>query len=300
MAAQYCASISGFCRQTDVFASLSEIKQAGYDGVDFPLYVYTQTKNAALHSEKWWRVWTQSVRDYADTLGLAVLQAHAPWDEDIPADLTYKSPSQIYVRVFEACRILGCKKLVFHPVAYPYRIVSAETERAIHAYNLRWFGELLPFAEKYGITMELENTFDYFHLQMPGDPLRPYVTAADLIALADDLNSPFVKLCLDTGHANIAGENIPQMIRLMGSRLDCLHLNDNYGKRSGEHEDLHLFLGEGSIDWQPVASALYEIGFGGVRNLEIIASLCALTPERRIEQLRQGRETAQRILDTYH
>lgn len=294
MAAQCCASISGFCRQTDVFSSLSEIKQAGYDGVDFPLYVYTQTKGTALRSESWWRAWTQSVRDYADNLGLTAMQAHAPWDEDIPADLSYNAPSQIYARVFAACSILGCKKLVFHPVAYPYRIVSAETEQAIHAYNLRWFRELLPFAEKYGIVIELENTFDYFHLQMPGDPLRPYTTAAQLNALADGLDSPYVRLCLDTGHANIAGENIPQMITQMGTRLDCLHLNDNYGKRSGMHEDLHLFPGEGNVDWQPIAASLKKIGYTGVLNLEIIASLSSLTSEHRIERLRQGRERTQK------
>lgn len=292
MPMQYSASVSGFCRQTDAFSSLLEIRQAGYDGVDFPLYIYTQRKNTALCSNDWWRVWTQSVRDYADSLGLAVVQAHAPWRQDISADLHYEAPSKIHERMFAACSVLGCKKLVFHPVAYPYRIVSAETEQAIHAYNLRWFRELLPFAETYGVTIELENTFDYFHLQMPGDPARPYTTATQLNALADDLHSPFVKICLDTGHANIASEDIPQMIKAFGSRLDCLHLNDNYGKRSGQNEDLHLFPTEGTVNWQSVAAALYAAGYQGTYNLEIIADLAELTPEKRIEKFRKGLQTA--------
>lgn len=295
---RYTASISGFCRQTDVYASLSEIKQAGYDGVDFPLYVYTQTKDAALRNESWWRVWTQSVRDYADSLGLAVAQAHAPWKQDIPADFRYEAPSQIHARVFAACSILGCKKLVFHPITYPYRIVSAETEHAIHDYNLRWFRELLPFAEKYAVTVELENTFDYFHLQMPGDPLRPYTTAAQLNALADDLRSPLVKVCLDTGHANTAGQDIPQMIEALDSRLDCLHLNDNFGKQSGLNEDLHLFPGEGSIEWMKTLAALKRVGYRGDINLEIIADLSQLSSEKRIERLWQGRERMQTLFET--
>ncbi len=294
---QYSASVSGFCRQTDVFASLDEIKRAGYDGVDFPLYVYTQTKGAALCNESWWHIWTQSVRDYADSLGLTVVQAHAPWKEDIPADFHYEAPSQIHGRVFAACSILGCKRLVFHPITYPYRIVSAETERAIHEYNLRWFRELLPFAEKYAVTIELENTFDYFHLQMPGDPLRPYTTAAQLNALADDLNSPLVKICLDTGHANIAGQNIPQTIEAFGSRLDCLHLNDNFGKQSGLNEDLHLLPGDGNISWKETAAALKRIGYCGDLNLEIIADLARSPQTKRIEKLRQGRVYIQSVME---
>lgn len=298
MPVQYSASISGFCRQTDVFSSLSEIKQAGYDGVDFPLYIYTQIKNIALRNDSWWRIWTQTVRDFTDSLGLTVLQAHAPWKENIPVDFRYEAPSQIHARVFAACNILGCKKLVFHPVVYPYRIVSAKTEQAIHDYNLRWFRDLLPFTETYGVTIELENTFDYFHLQMPGDPLRPYTTAAQLNALADDLHSPFVKICLDTGHANIASQNIPQMIAMLGDRLDCLHLNDNFGKQSGQNEDLHLFPGEGTISWKETAAALKRIGYRGNINLEIIADLSQLPPSKRTERLRQGRADIQSVFAT--
>lgn len=295
----YSSSISGFCRRAGVFDALKEIRQAGFDAVDFPLSVYSRKADSPLCSNSWWRSWTEAVSGYAKELSLEITQAHAPWEQTIAADLHYEAPAPVYARIFEACEILGCRHLVFHPVPYPHRIVSAQTLEAIHQYNLRWFSELLPYAEKYGVTIELENTFDYYHLRMPSDPQLPHITAEQLIALADGLNSPYVGICLDTGHANIAGQDIPQMIRAFGTRLHTLHLNDNFGKRSGVNEDLHLFPGDGNIAWEPVMAALRETGFAGALNIEPIASLPESTPAQRAAQLRQGRrwlQTAYEIL----
>lgn len=293
MSAVYTASISGFCRSTGVFDALKELRQAGFDGVDFPLYYYARRKDSPLCDDSWWRIWTESVAVFAAEQQLPVTQAHAPWTQTLAADLHYEQPLPIYARIFEACSILGCKKLVFHPLPYPFRIVSADTLAVIHTLNLRWFRALLCDAEKYGITIELENTFDYFHLRMPSDPQLPHITAEQMCALADELNSPLVKICLDTGHANIAGENLPQMIETFGSRLDCLHLNDNFGKRSGQNEDLHLFPGEGTVDWQQVSAALKRSGYSGTYNLEIIADLAELSSASRAEKLVRGRQTAE-------
>lgn len=298
MPPKYSASISGFCRQTGVFQALKEIRQAGYDGVDFPFSIYSRTKYAPMCSDKWWRTWVDAVGAYAEELGLCVSQAHAPWEQTIAEDLHYEPPAEIYARVFEACGMMDCRKLVFHAVPYPHRIVSADTLSAIHQYNLRFFRELLPLAERYSVTVELENTFDYYHFRMPGDPELPFITAQQMNALADELSSPLVKICLDTGHANIAGQDLPRMIEAIGSRLDCLHLNDNLGKQSGLNEDLHLFPGDGTIPWRETAAALKRISYRGGLNLEIIADLSYLSPEKRMERLRQGREHIQALYET--
>jgi sugar phosphate isomerase/epimerase len=79
-----------------------------------------------------------------------------------------------------------------------------------------------------------------------------------------DIDSPDLKMCFDVGHANILGESIPHVIRLIG--YDCLkilHCHDNDGKN-----DLHLPPCEGNIDWRSVTQALHGIGFDGVFNLE--------------------------------
>lgn len=293
----YSASTSGFCRNASVFDTLKLLKNAGYDGVDFPLSFYSRAETDPLRNDSWWRIWTEAVAAYAEELQLSVVQAHAPWHQTIATDFHYVAPDPIYTRIFEACGILHCKTLVFHPVQYPHRIVSAQTLHTIHQYNIQWFRDLLPLAEKFQIRIAIENTFDYYHLQMPSDPQQPYLTAADLLRLAEDVGSTLVGICLDTGHANIAGQNIPQMIKSFSSKLDCLHLNDNYGKRSGAGEDVHLFPTEGTIPWPEVFAALRQSDFRGAMNLEILGNLTELSVEKCCEAMRRGRENLNNFLN---
>ena len=196
----------------------------------------------------------------------------------------------------EACHILGCRNLVFHPVLYLFRVRGEGMKERLHEWNVQWFRALLPLAEKFDLVIELENMFDYRHVQLPGDPAFPYTSAEDMLALCDRLNSDRVRICLDTGHANIAGQDVPAMIRRYGNRLAVLHLNDNFGKIEPVFEDLHLFPGYGLLDWEAIFSALHEIRYDGTVNMEPVAQLDRMPPELRVLQLR----TALEILRYYN
>lgn len=295
MAKLSCA-ISGFSRAGSVFDAVKAVADAGFDGVDFSLSTYSRRSGAAICQDDWWRQWTGAVKTYLDELGLPVVQAHAVWDQTIPRDFAYYPPEPVVFRNLEACAMLGCRKLVFHPLLYPYRVASEELAARILDYNVRWFREVLPAAERLGVAVMLENMFDYYHVRQPGDPPYVFTTAAQMLALADALGQGSVGFCLDTGHANISAQDPAQMIRVYGRRLGCLHLNDNFGRSPGLHEDLHLFPGEGSLSWPPIFAALREAGYEGAYNLELIADLAALTPERRVARLRQGREALARAV----
>lgn len=287
MLPKLCCALSGISRTCSVFDALKAVRDAGFDGVDFPLSTYSRTANEALAQDDWWRAWITAVITYSSELKLPVLQAHAPWEQSIPKDFSYLPPYPVYFRAMEACAMLGATKLVFHPLLYPYRIESPALYAQIDDYNLRWFREILPTAARLGLRVEIENMFDYYHVQQSGDPAYVYTTAAQLLRLVDALHSPQVGLCLDTGHANISGQDVPGMIRAYGSRLECLHLNDNYGRTSGLLEDLHLPPGEGTLDWNAIFRALREVGYAGICNLELIADLPQLSPEQRTERLRR-------------
>lgn len=72
-----------------------------------------------------------------------------------------------------------------------------------------------------------------------------------------------VGLCLDLGHANMAGP-VPRAIRAAGSRLMHVHASDNRGVK-----DDHLVPGRGIIPWPDVVGALREVGFDGCFTLEL-------------------------------
>ena len=292
---KYTSAMAHFCKTTTVFDAMQTIRDAGFDGLDFPISVYSRPLDSPLRKDDW-RQWTREVRRFSDRIGLPVLQAHASWEQTVAEDFHFEPPYEIYARTMEACHILGCRNLVFHPVLYLFRVRGEGMKERLHEWNVQWFRVLLPLAEKFDLVIELENMFDYRHVQLPGDPAFPYTSAEDMLALCDWLNSDRVRICLDTGHANIAGQDVPAMIRRYGNRLAVLHLNDNFGKIEPVFEDLHLFPGYGLLDWEAIFSALHEIRYDGTVNMEPVAQLDRMPPELRVLQLR----TALEILRYYN
>lgn len=283
-------AMASFCKEHTVEESLRLVKAAGFDGVDFPFSAYGSTPNAPLNREDW-RQWARGVKAVCEALSLPVVQAHAPWDQAIGENFRYEAPHEVFYRTMEACHILGCRHLIFHPLRQPDRVDSLAMRQRIHDYNVRWFHDLLSTAEHFDIVINLENTFDSHHTQKAGDPPYPYTTAEDMLALMRDIGSTRVQLCLDTGHANISAQDIPAMIRAFRSDLATVHLNDNYGHISPVYEDLHLFPGYGRIDWQPVFDALREVNFRGTINMEPIGELKHLPDDLRLIQLRAAADT---------
>ena len=83
--------------------------------------------------------------------------------------------------------------------------------------------------------------------------------------IIDQVGSDKLGICLDTGHLNLNGKNQREYILKAGKRLRAIHIADNEG-----HSDQHLMpFTCGQIDFLQVVSALKEIGYDGLFNLEI-------------------------------
>lgn len=278
-------SIAGLLRSVPLAEALDTVAAAGYRNVDFPFSVFSRPADSPLKSDLW-EHWTQDLGHDLEARGLRVTQAHASWEQAIAQDFSYESPYDVYARTIRACRMLGCGKLVFHAPLYFFHPEDPTVREKALDWNIRWFRELLPILEDNGVTAELENTFDYRHLRKPQDPPFLYTDDERMLELLEGIDSPWVKLCLDTGHANIAGNDPARMIRAYGKRLDVLHLNDNLGFIDPIYEDLHLFPGHGTVRWQEVFQALYETGFSYVFNMEPVGALARLSKEARVLQFR--------------
>ena len=109
-------------------------------------------------------------------------------------------------------------------------------------------------AEKFNVVIGLENFSHVKHCVQS--------TYADLVEWVDEINSPALKITLDLGHANLEG-GVEKAIKIFGSRIVHIHLNDNDGQSS-----LHGKLGSGTIDWQAIAPFLAS--FDGMLSLELI------------------------------
>jgi sugar phosphate isomerase/epimerase len=96
------------------------------------------------------------------------------------------------------------------------------------------------FARHRGVTMALENT--------PGEMATP----ANLKHFLERTRLASVKLCFDSGHANLDGD-VPTALETARDLLVTTHLHDNRGER-----DDHLLPYEGTIDWGALLPALPE------------------------------------------
>ena len=111
------------------------------------------------------------------------------------------------------------------------------------------------FAHPLGVRLLVEN--------LTSEPTTPehLMTVLDLGHLTN------VGICLDLGHAHMT-VGVTTAIATLGSRIVTVHMHDNHATK-----DEHLWPGDGTIDWPPVAKALQALPKPPAAVLEIHKSL---------------------------
>lgn len=242
----------------DLTGGFRRMKKHGYDCVDYQGFVHTETP---LFQCSWneWRGKLEAVRKCAEDEGIEIFQSHGPWRWP-PEDETEEKRAERFEKMsksLDGAAILGCPYLVIHPVM-PYGWESDPEPRRLWEINIDFYSRLAEKAEQTGVTVCLEN------MPMPGISVA---SPAQILGLVREIGSPYLRVCLDTGHA-VMFEDPAVSVRLLGREyLRTLHIHDNDGKR-----DLHLLPYCGVIKWEGFCRALRETGFDGVMSIETHAA----------------------------
>lgn len=232
---------------------LARIREDGFDAIDYSLANYAHPFYAMPEEEAEKAVCRLSGAVYAE--GLTVSQTHGPWRWP-PRDAAEADRAETLERAGKALRFtraLGASYMVIHPLM-PFGDSTDPDPDLTRRVNRDFFEKLLPTAAEAGAVICLEN------VPMPALSLA---SADSVRAFAEEIGSPYLKVCLDTGHAWVTGEDPAECVRRLGPLLACVHIHDNHGQR-----DEHLWPGEGGIDWNAFAESLKENGFAGVFSLE--------------------------------
>ena len=155
----------------------------------------------------------------------------------------------------EAAGYIGIKHAVIHPKGEQKG--SRDNYERDLAKNIEYMTPYVELAEKVGVKLAFENMRSPLEAQ---GYHRNFSTADELIPLADHFGHG---ICWDFGHAHTTGLVQSEELRKIGSRLICLHVNDNH---AGDDEHLLPFFG--SIDWVDAMKGLGEIDFGYCFNYE--------------------------------
>jgi sugar phosphate isomerase/epimerase len=153
----------------------------------------------------------------------------------------------------EACKAVERSPGTAHMVVHsPYTTwdwhnalrTATECEEKVERVQLM-LKDIIPRAEDMGLVIVLENIEDK----------DPY----SRVALAEVLDSPAVRVSLDTGHAHYAhgatgAPPVDYYVRAAGDLLSHVHLHDCDG-----FADRHWRVGKGTIQWPSIFEALHEL-----------------------------------------
>lgn len=233
------------------------MKRHGFDSVDFDWYANTENELYLGRTEAEFIENTKAWKKKFDDAGYTVHQIHGPWR--MPEDETEEKRAERFEKMSKcllACSVFGVKYMAIHPIM-PFGVEkhTPDEERELYRINKDFFTRLAAVGEWYGVTVCLEN------MPFPSFPLAS-VTA--ILALVKEIDSPYLRMCLDTGHANIVPPAAAESVRILGKEyLKIMHVHDNMGVNDTHHNPY-----DGTIDWEDFSAALKEIGFDGVMSLE--------------------------------
>lgn len=195
------------------------IKGAGFDFVCFNMKEMLEGESVGLTPELCGRVGI----DF-DNVHLTGNGTHAVWADGEKGDKIVKR----YCKEIKLCAEYGIKVGITH-VTW-----GTSEPPPVCELGLRRFEIIAECAEKYGVVVALENSVSCEHLY--------YVL--------DNIKSPFVGYCFDSGHRNAFARDTDFLAKY-GYRLVATHIQDNDGAN-----DLHLMPFDGTINWDVVADEL--------------------------------------------
>lgn len=166
-------------------------------------------------------------------------------------------------RVFDLIPWFRPRSIVCHPSFDSRYYVSAERQWIDNSVET-WRG-LLTYVRGTETIIALENVYERGPQQIR--------------LLMDALDSPQVRFCFDTGHANAFGEAPPaEWMEALGGMLGEVHIHDNNGTA-----DEHLPVGEGTFPFPELLAMIRERKLNPILTLE---SHSEKTLHRMLENLR--------------
>lgn len=125
------------------------------------------------------------------------------------------------------------------------RLISEEEKKKERNWCIENLFKAAKIAEEYGVVVGVE-PLNRFESDMVN-------TADQALSLIKEVDSPYIKILLDTFHCNIEEKSIPDTIRKVGK--DLCHVQGNESDRGTP--------GTGNLDWLGIKEALQEIEYSG-------------------------------------
>ncbi len=197
----------------------------------------------------------QKIRQFTQTHGIG-LSLHLPSTINVADIIPMFRRKNIrdLIQAINLAGVLGASHITVHIGTFFWFPVEKWMRKKALTRFISSISHVLEHCERNNVCLALENVVpipqgsDYYFL---GDNVE------DFHFLFERLDSPYVRFCLDIGHANMA-EGPETYIRNFNSKLITVHYHDNNG-----NNDDHMPVNEGNIDWNSVTRTLVETDYKG-------------------------------------
>jgi sugar phosphate isomerase/epimerase len=182
--------------------------------------------------------------EMARKAGLEIENVHMPFEETNYI-WTDSINAEAIVERNKNC-ILDCAKHNI-PTAVMH-LTNGDTPPPFWQIGLDRIKSIIDLAERKNVNIAIENLRNPQSLQL----------------VFSNIKSNKLGFCYDSGHENCYTKGV-DFLELYGDKLMALHLHDNDGS-----DDQHRIIGEGTINWNSVASKLKATNYKGAVTLEIV------------------------------
>jgi sugar phosphate isomerase/epimerase len=252
------AGLRGWTRDFSVDgidAAIRQITQEdGFDGVSF-FYHYPLSELTAADLRR--------LRDLRHGLGVAYA-VHGPFhDQNIGSHYEAMRCASVadICEALDFAAAIGAETVTFHPKMTRYgaapalRAVVLPRARQQEERSLR---EIAAHAERAGAVACYEN-MDPTDVHFPEN-----VDPVQVLALVAPHAGPSLGITYDPAHAYVGHHDPVAAVHVLGPAIYHVHWSDNDASI-----DQHYPLGQGTIDFPAILSALREVGYSGLIELEL-------------------------------
>lgn len=233
---------------------LQELHDAGFTGVDLLIYPDSPLIWDGELEEN-----AEKVRKLFAKYHLVCRQVHLPWYEIFTSsEVVDEKVETAITKSLHLMSYLGVKWGAFHPMSATN--FDYDRKRAM-ADNLERLKKHRETAERLCVGIAVENLPVF-----PDCPQYHFFTSdyEDHMELIDKLDSDYIGICWDFGHANFMPYRQEDVLDILGNRVKILHTHNNF-----EQYDLHLSPSLGTISWENILPVLTKHGFSGDLTLEV-------------------------------
>lgn len=267
------------------YKAIEMVAEAGFDAIDYSYY-YNKECEEILGDN--YKEYAKKLRAHLDKVGITCNQAHAPFSSKYGLEHNVSEQKYLWmVRAIESAAILGAKNIVVHSMSVPDGVDFEQ-------YNIDYYKSFIPYCEKYGIHIAVENLFyrDTKRKRLTGKLGSP----EELNRVVEKIGSPWFVACVDIGHAALTGYEPENFIKGVNpSILKSLHVQDN-----DYLDDRHILPYTGELNWEAIMTSLKRAGYTGDLTFEIVKYLNKFPDELLVQVLNFAAVVGKHLVSIYN